>query len=282
MPKRLFKPEVGSVPDAKRFVSTNRVASGEGHLVSIQARVFHNEGVCAVLNAGGVEGLVYIPNLLSRDKEKELLSLIGSQEWSTALKRRVQQYGFLYDYQARSVLDMERGQDLPDWSEGVVTSLRELLCELGLQNLVHLWPTPNQMIVNEYTPGQGISAHVDKDIFEDVIVSVSLGSDVGMEFSPCPALLKERPSEQPVLVLLERGSAIILTGASRSLWKHGIRPRKTDRGALKMVFQRSLEGEDFVVTKPVLVQRERRISITFRVLRQKDLPSVSSKQREEN
>ena len=41
---------------------------------------------------------------------------------------------------------------------------------------------PNQLIVNEYTPGQGIHAHIDRDLFEDGIVAISLLSDIQMIF----------------------------------------------------------------------------------------------------
>ena len=37
---------------------------------------------------------------------------------------------------------------------------------------------PNQLIVNEYMPGQGIHAHIDRDLFEDGIVATSLLSNI--------------------------------------------------------------------------------------------------------
>lgn len=43
-------------------------------------------------------------------------------------------------------------------------------------------PFLNQIIVNEYWPGEGISPHVDKLKFADGIVSVSLGSTCAMIF----------------------------------------------------------------------------------------------------
>ncbi len=41
----------------------------------------------------------------------------------------------------------------------------------------------DQLIVNEYQPGQGISPHIDnKTLFSDIIVSLSLGSNAVMIF----------------------------------------------------------------------------------------------------
>ena len=40
-----------------------------------------------------------------------------------------------------------------------------------------------QLIVNEYTPGQGISAHTDAKIFGDNIITLSLGSHCGFVFT---------------------------------------------------------------------------------------------------
>ena len=42
---------------------------------------------------------------------------------------------------------------------------------------------PDQLIVNEYQPGQGISAHIDcEPCFKNTIVTVSLGSVYEMDF----------------------------------------------------------------------------------------------------
>jgi alkylated DNA repair dioxygenase AlkB len=45
-------------------------------------------------------------------------------------------------------------------------------------------PRFDQLIINEYMPGQGINKHVDRiDIFENYICSLSLGSDCVMTFA---------------------------------------------------------------------------------------------------
>ena len=41
---------------------------------------------------------------------------------------------------------------------------------------------PGQCIVNEYYHNQGISPHIDSDIFGSVILGVSIGDDAMMTF----------------------------------------------------------------------------------------------------
>ncbi len=48
-------------------------------------------------------GLLYIPNYIDASAEQELVDTIDAQPWITELKRRVQHYGWRYDYKARSV-----------------------------------------------------------------------------------------------------------------------------------------------------------------------------------
>lgn len=63
--------------------------------------------------------------------------------------------------------------------------------------------------MNEYVPGQGISAHVDAPLmFGDVITSISLGSRCIMEFV-C------RETKEKKEVVLGQRSAVILTKDSR-------------------------------------------------------------------
>ena len=99
------------------------------------------------------------------------------------------------------------------------------------------------MIINEYEPGQGISAHIDcKPCFEDVIYSISLGSSAEMVFSK---------GDNKIGVLLHPRSAIILSGDARSKWKHEIPARKSDPSP------NPVKGK-------MRTKRSRRISLTFR------------------
>jgi len=99
---------------------------------------------------------------------------------------------------------------------------------------------PDQIIVNEYLPGQGIAPHVDCiPCFGPVIASLSLGSACEIAFS------QERTGQREKMILEPR-SLLVLAGEARSQWRHAIAHRKSD----------VIEGKR--------AQRLRRISLTFR------------------
>ena len=95
-----------------------------------------------------INGLVYCKDLLSRDKQIEILEKIDSEPWLLDLKRRVQHYGYRYNYKARKVnYEMKIGE-LPEFAVEVGNLLVK-------KNLIET--PPDQLIVNEYQPGQGIA-----------------------------------------------------------------------------------------------------------------------------
>lgn len=170
-----------------------------------------------------IEGLFYTPNFITPDEEQALLNQIDQQPWLTDLKRRVQHYGYKYDYKARRVTPDAYLGPLPAWLKPFT------------QNLPF---TPDQAIVNEYEPGQGISAHIDcQPCFGDTIASLSLGSAATMQFTT---------TGQKEEIYLEPLSLITLSDAARHEWTHAIPARKSD----------SVNG--------FKVPRDRRVSVTFR------------------
>lgn len=170
-------------------------------------------------------------SFISVAEEVELLRQIDSNPWLTDLKRRVQHYGWKYNYKSRSLdYSMYLGK-LPQWLEKYARRLveRGLITEL-----------PDQVIINEYLPGQGIANHVDcEPCFGDTIVSISLSSPCVMNF------INTKTYEKRDCVLQPR-SAIILKGDSRYSWSHGIAARLADE----------INGHR--------VKRKVRISMTFR------------------
>lgn len=178
-----------------------------------------------------IRGLTYIPDFISVQEQDFLLSQIDQQLWLTDIKRRVQHYGYKYDYKARAVGNDAYLGPLPDW----LSSISKKLHDDGIFPLV-----PDQVIVNEYLPGQGISAHIDCiPCFADTIASLSLGSPCIMDFSNL------KTGEKKSLVLEER-SLIVLSGPARYEWQHAIPARKSD------------------VINGIKTERARRVSLTFR------------------
>ena len=72
-----------------------------------------------ILDVFGIDGLIYIPKFLSTEEEETLLENINSQEWSSELKRRVQHYGYTYNYKSRSLSEDDKIGDLPLFFEGI-------------------------------------------------------------------------------------------------------------------------------------------------------------------
>ena len=178
-----------------------------------------------------IHGLRYIPDYITEVQHDWLLARIDKHPWLDDLKRRVQHYGFKYDYRARKVnLDMHIGE-LPKWLKVVSEKL---------QKEGHTPEVADQVIINEYLPGQGISSHIDcEPCFTDTIVSLSLGSGCVMNFT-------NTSDKKKIPVWLEPRSLVVLSGEARSEWLHGIAARKWDEW----------DGQKH--------ERKRRVSLTFR------------------
>jgi alkylated DNA repair dioxygenase AlkB len=183
--------------------------------------------------APAVPGLTYVADYLSPEEHDRLVATIDCQPWLTALQRRVQHYGYRYDYKARKVArDFYLGP-LPGWAAELAGRLRR-----------EGWfdRPPDQLIVNEYQPGQGISKHVDcVPCFGPTVVSLSLGSTCVME-------LAEAKTKRKVPLLLAPRSAVVLREDARYRWTHAVPARKSDAFAGR--------------TYP----RSRRLSLTFRTV----------------
>ena len=181
--------------------------------------------------APAIAGLSYIADYIDESTEAALLEIIDSQPWMNDLKRRVQHCGWRYDYKARNVTSDLRIGALPDWLQSYAVRLQQggLFTEI-----------PDQVIINEYQPGQGISAHTDCiPCFSETIASLSLGSPCVMDFS------HSKTGDKSSL-LFEPRSLLVLNGDARYIWQHAIAGRKTDRH----------NGQ--------IIQRARRVSLTFR------------------
>lgn len=180
---------------------------------------------------GHVGGLVYRPGFLTNEEAARVAAFVDQGTWDLGMRRRVQHFGYRYDYRSRVIDEAMRAPALPTWAVRVGTRL----VKQGL-----LPAPPDQLIVNDYSPGQGIAPHVDcVPCFREAIASVSLLSPCVMEFS--------RKGET-VEVDLAPGSAVILSGDARLDWTHAIVPRMTDL----------VDG----IRRP----RNRRVSLTFRLV----------------
>ena len=161
----------------------------------------------------GIPGLAYLPEFLDEFEESRIVEEIDRSAWNTDLTRRVQHYGWTYDYRQRAVADSMRLGDLPAWAARIARRLVRagLLAEM-----------PDQVIVNEYLGSQGISRHIDHPRFADGIATVSLLESWEMVFRR-----RSEPQDRRALVL-ERRSVAVMTGEARYEWTHEIPQRKSE------------------------------------------------------
>lgn len=192
---------------------------------------------------GQVSGLRFLDNYISPTEHEQIVRAIDNEPWLNDLKRRVQHYGFKYNYKSRSIDHNMYIGALPTWSHQ--------LCKRLVEDKLITY-LPDQIIVNEYLPGQGIANHIDcEPCFNDTIISLSLISSCVMDI-----INKDCPSRR-IEILLPPRSLVVLSGEARYRWTHGIAGRRVDE----------FQGQR--------IYRERRISLTFRkvILRRSDAES---------
>lgn len=205
-----------------------------------------------------VPGLLLLQDFVSIEEEQVLMAVLNGPQapWAPsqttpsqtgAVKRRVQHYGYVFDYETADVLRDKSSPGaacpampaipkdvtatlFPEYMEtvvqegrgwealaGVLERTRQHVFEGGLR-----FPHINQMTINEYRPGEGIGSHIDTpSAFGDGLMSLSLNSGIVMEF-------RDARSDQTKLVYLPARSLLVMTGPARYDWEHHIVTRRTD------------------------------------------------------
>jgi alkylated DNA repair dioxygenase AlkB len=174
-----------------------------------------------------IPGLFYAPEFITSAEEAKLVNAIDAAVWDTTWERRRQFYGQAYGARATA------RPPLPSWGR----LLADRILSKGHSALRF-----DQMLVNEYLPGQGIALHRDYDPFDATVASISL-------ISPCVMDFRRVADGERVAWLLAPRSLLVLSDEARYQWEHGIARRKNDRW----------NGRTF--------PRSRRLSITFRRLK---------------
>jgi alkylated DNA repair dioxygenase AlkB len=179
-----------------------------------------------------IVGLELYPNFITEKEEKELIKFIDNSPWLSDLKRRVQHYGYKYDYRARKIDKSFYLGELPNWCKVIYQKMID-------KKIIDF--VPDQAIINEYEIGQGISSHIDcEPCFGDTIISLSLNSSCVINFE------KHLNSKHKIGIFVEPKTLLVMKNESRFEWFHGIPQRKSDK----------FNNET--------TKRKRRISITFR------------------
>ena len=174
-----------------------------------------------------IPGLQYVAEYLTAGEEEVLRHAIDAAPWDTSWDRRRQPYGGAYGNGAQPAAA------IPEWG-------RRLAARLFAERFSD---RPfDQMLINEYLPGQGISLHRDYEPYDRTVVSLSLLSACRMDFR------RMADGRRESCVLAPR-SLLVLSDEARYEWEHGIARRRTD----------VLDG--------LRTPRTRRLSVTFRTLK---------------
>ena len=174
-------------------------------------------------------GLFLYPDLIDEARETQLLNEIDNQIWIVDYLRRLQYYGYRNE--------LEKPYDLIPFPIPMPPHMEQLSKELVERKIILL--QPDQVIINEYVPGEGIKPHKDRAYYENQICGVNLGSGCIMRFI-------KGMNEQVIDVEIPRRSVYVMQDDARKKWKHAIPPRKKD----------NIDGQ--------VHHRERRVSITYR------------------
>jgi alkylated DNA repair protein (DNA oxidative demethylase) len=161
------------------------------------------------------QGLVYRPEVISREEETELIGRFETMRFDPivihgqAARRTGRHFGLDYDYETRTP---QPGEPVPDW----LLPLRARAAELAGRDAEQLV----EILVQRYPPGATIGWHRDAPAF-GTVVGFSLGSASRLRFQRGKGE-KRRVWE----VLLEPRSGYILDGEARRSWQHSIPPTK--------------------------------------------------------
>ena len=183
-------------------------------------------------------GLILHRDFITSSMEDELVREIDAQKWVVDYDRRLQYYGYRNE--------LEKPYDLVEFPVPMPPLIKQLSEEIVDRNI--LVTQPDQVIINEYLPGQGIRPHKDRNYFENQICGINLGSG---------CILRFIKGKDVVDIEVPRRSLYVMQDEVRYKWKHGIPPRKKD----------IIEG--------TVQHRERRWSITYRKVKMNKVKPIN-------
>lgn len=201
-------------------------------------------------------------DFITAKQEQELLEAVDLRPWKSLSKRRVQHYGYEFLYETRNVDSKQFLGELPSFVSVVI---EKILSFPGLDDSKS--KMIDQLTVNEYPSGVGLSPHIDThSAFDDLIFSLSLAGPCIMEFRRYhngtwrPLIVEDNCMEGDnpqgcsnftrKAIFLPPRSMLLLSGEGRYAWHHYIPHHKVD-----------------LVGDQVVRRCTRRVSFTFRMVR---------------
>ncbi|XP_057448873.1 alkylated DNA repair protein ALKBH8 homolog isoform X2 [Lotus japonicus] len=207
-----------------------------------------------------IPGVYLVHDFITAQEEEELLQAVDCRPWNSLAKRRVQHYGYEFRYDTRNVNTKHRLGELPSFVSPVLERISSCPTFKNTDDSIVL----DQLTVNEYPPGVGLSPHIDThSAFEDLIFSLSLSGPCIMEFrkyenggwfsrdGSSTVTKVESPEDDSNfirrVIYLPPRSLLLLSGEARYAWHHYIPHHKIDK-----------------VNGRVIRRASRRVSFTFR------------------
>ena len=185
-----------------------------------------------------VPGFTLHRDFITPSMEDALMNEIDNQKWVVDYDRKLQYYGYRNE--------LEKPYDLVQFPVPMPPLMQQLSEQIVERNI--LINQPDQVIINEYLPGQGIRPHKDRNYFENQICGINLGSGCIMRF------LK---GAYVVDIEVPRRSLYVMQDEVLYKWKHAIPPRKKD----------IIDGN--------VQHRERRWSITYRKVKMSKVKPIN-------
>ncbi|CAM9641200.1 unnamed protein product [Chrysoparadoxa australica] len=210
-------------------------------------------------SVGGIPSIHYVADFLTDADEAAILQQVyhlprSHPKWTHLSCRSLQCWG-------GEPRESQDGSFTPE-------PLPPFLVQLG-QQLVRCgaFPAegpPNHVLINEYTPGQGILPHTDGPWYRPRTATLSLGSDAVMSFESklasheigSPNLSSDKLVKESLL--LRRKCLVLFTGQAYTGFTHAI---TTDENEMKRLRDAGLCNDD---TSGPLQTGKTRISLTFR------------------
>lgn len=150
-----------------------------------------------------LNGFTLVNDIIDKNYESELIKKINKEKWNSTLKRRTMHFGYEYNYLNKN---LTIAPNIPIWALELCNMLKEkeLIKEI-----------PNQLIINEYIKGQGISKHIDSNVFDRIIFTISLLTD-------CKMIFRHIKDDKIYSVNIPARSFYIMEDEARYKWTHEI------------------------------------------------------------
>lgn len=181
-----------------------------------------------------VPGCYYIENYLSSEEIDKITNDIKSNYFqfenitTNTNSRKVVHFGYEYNYKSTNLIKTEK---IPIYYLNLINKNR-----LSEHN-INFEKDFDQLIINEYLPNQGISAHIDSSSFKDGILCITIILSENNQFDPIP--IKFQKDNESFELFPNNGSLYIMSGECRWKWKHSLM-NKSQNTRYSFTFRRTV------------------------------------------